>query len=304
VERNTVDPIGIMNKYGADAARLFILFGASPKSGLEWSDEGVDFAYKFVKNTFKLLIESPEIIREKKTIRDTLIEYNLNTTIKKVSEALEKISIRDAINEIIQFTSELNRYKFEGVNNEIFHKCKTNLALLLHPFVPHMTEEVWEQMGKKGFLSLALWPSYDKNTLTVENDYKWKLMNNIIDSINHIIQIIKKEKINEIIIIIAAEWKFDLMLKLLSLAEKSKDQGEIIGKLMENKEFKTKGKFISQTVIKVLKNLGKYVKSPINAIDEFNFFFEIKNIYEKKYKCKVSVIPENESQEKKLENLR
>jgi leucyl-tRNA synthetase len=296
---NTVDPLGIMNKYGADAARLFILFGASPKSGLEWSDEGVDFAYKFVKNTFKLLVESPEIIREKKTIRDTLIEYNLNTTIKNVSEALEKISIRDAINEIIQFTSELNRYKFEGVNNEIFDKCKTNLTLLLHPFVPHMTEEVWEQMGKKGFLSLALWPSYDKNTLTVENDYKWNLMNNTIDSINHIIQIIKKEEINEIIIIIAAEWKFDLMLKLLSLTKKSKDQGEIIGKLMENREFKTKGKFISQTVIKVLKNLGRYVKSPINAIDEFNFFFEIKNIYEKKYKCKVSVIPENESQEKK-----
>lgn len=99
-------------------------------------------------------------------------------------------------------------------------------------------------------------------------------MNNIVDSINHIIQIIKKEKLNEIIIIIAAEWKFDLMLKLLSLVEESKDQGEIIGKLMENKDFKTKGKFISQTVIKVLKNLGKYVKSPINAIYEFNFFFD------------------------------
>ncbi len=68
---------------------------------------------------------------------------------------------------------------------------------------------------------------------------------------------------------------------------------------MENREFKTKGKFISQTVIKVLKNLGKFVKSPINAMGEFNFFFEIKNIYENKYKCKVNIIPENESQEKK-----
>jgi leucyl-tRNA synthetase len=296
---NTVDPIGIMNKYGADAARLFILFGASPKSGLEWSDEGVDFAFKFVKNTFKLLIESPDIIREKKIIRDTLIEYYLNKTIKKVSEALEKISIRDAINEIIQFTSELNRYKSEGVYKEVFDKCKENLTLLLHPLVPHMTEEVWEHIGKSGFLSLAIWPSYDKNILSIENEYKWNLMNNTVDSINHIIQIIKKEKLNEILIIIADKWKFDLMLKLLSLVEKSKDQGEIIGKLMENKEFKTKGKFISQTVIKVLKNLGKYVQSPINARDEFNFFFEIKNNYEKKYKCKVIIIPENESQEKK-----
>jgi len=296
---NTVNPIGLMNKYGADAARFFILFGASPQSGLEWSDEGVDFAFKYVKNTFTLLKEPPETIRNEKIIRDTLIEYTLNKTIKIVSESLNILSIRDAINEIIQFTSEISRYKSEGVYKEVFDKCKENLILLLHPFVPHMTEELWEQMGKKSFLSLALWPNYDKNILSVENDYKWNLMNNTVDSINHIIQIIKKEKLTEMIIIIAAEWKFDVMLKLLSLAEKSKDQREIIGKLMENKEFKTKGKFISQTVIKVLKNLGKYVKSPINAIDEFNFFFEIKNIYEKKYKCKVSIIPENESQENK-----
>jgi len=64
------------------------------------------------------------------------------------------------------------------------------------------------------------------------------------------------------------------MLELLSLAEKLKDQREIIGKLMKNKDFKPKGNFIFQTVIKVLKNLGKYVKSPINAIYEFNFFFD------------------------------
>jgi leucyl-tRNA synthetase len=296
---NTVDPIGIMNKYGADAARLFILFGASPKSGLEWSDEGVDFAYKFVKNTFKLLIESPEIIREKKMIKDTLIEYNLNKTIKNVSEALEKISIRDAINEIIQFTTELNKYKNEGVNEEIFNKCKKNLALLLHPFVPHMTEEVWELLGKEGFLSLAKWPLYDKKTLNVDNDYKWKLLNNTINSINHIILIIKKEKLEEISIITATEWKYKFMLNLFSLIERTKNQKEVMSIIMEDELFKTQGKFVSQTIGKVLKNLGKYAKSPISALDEYDFFTQIKPIFEKKYDCKVSVITENESQEKK-----
>jgi leucyl-tRNA synthetase len=296
---NTVDPIGIMNKYGADAARLFILFGASPKSGLEWSDDGVDFAYKFVKNTFKLLIESPEIIREKKMIKDTLIEYNLNKTIKNVSEALEKISIRDAINEIIQFTTELNKYKNEGVNEEIFNKCKKNLALLLHPFVPHMTEEVWELLGKEGFLSLAKWPLYDKKTLNVDNDYKWKLLNNTINSINHIILIIKKEKLEEISIITANEWKYKFMLNLFSLIERTKNQKEVMSIIMEDELFKTQGKFVTQTIGKVLKNLGKYAKSPISALDEYDFFTQIKPIFEKKYDCKVSVITENESQEKK-----
>jgi len=296
---NTVDPIGIMNKYGADAARLFILFGARPKSGLEWSDEGVDFAYRYIKNTFKLLIETPEIIREKKMIRDTLIEYNLNKTIKNVTESLEKISIRDAINELIQFTSELYKYKNEGVNEEIFDKCKKMLALLLHPFVPHMTEEVWEILRKEGFLSLAKWPLYDKKFLTTDNDYKWKLLNKTIESINHIILIIKKEKLEEISIITAADWKFKFMVKLFLLIEKTKDQKEIMNVIMEDKSFKSQGKFISQTIGRVLKNLGKYAKSPLSALGEYDFFTQIKPIFEKKYNCKVSINSENDSQEKK-----
>jgi leucyl-tRNA synthetase len=296
---NTVDPIGIMNKYGADAARLFILFGASPKSGLEWSDEGVDFAYRYIKNTFKLLIETPEIIREKKMIRDTLIEYNLNKTIKNVTESLEKISIRDAINELIQFTSELYKYKNEGVNEEIFDKCKKMLALLLHPFVPHMTEEVWEILRKEGFLSLAKWPLYDKKFLTTDNDYKWKLLNNTIESINHIILIIKKEKLEEISIITAADWKFKFMVKLFLLIEKTKDQKEIMNVIMEDKSFRSQGKFVSQTIGRVLKNLGKYAKSPLSALGEYDFFTQIKPIFEKKYNCKVSINSENDSQEKK-----
>ncbi len=296
---NTVDPIGIMNKYGADAARLFILFGASPKSGLEWSDEGVDFAYNYVKNTFKLLVESPVIIREKIMIKDTLIEYNLNKTIKNVTEALEKISIRDAINEVIQFTSELSKYKIEGVYEDIFNKCKKNLALLLHPFVPHMTEEVWEILKKDGFLSLAKWPLHDQKFLTVENDYKWKLLNNTIDSINHIILIIKKEKLEQISLITAADWKYKFMSKLLPILEETKDQKEIISILMKDESLRTQGKFVSQTIGKVLKNLGKYAKSPLSALDEYDFFAQIKPIFEKKYNCKVSVTSENDSQEKK-----
>ncbi|MFX1405675.1 MAG: leucine--tRNA ligase, partial [Promethearchaeota archaeon] len=94
---NTVDPIGIMNKFGADAARFFILFGASPKSGLEWSDEGVDFAFKFIKNTFQLLSEPVKDIRPDKNIIDTLMKYNLNNTIKRITESFEKIEIRDAV---------------------------------------------------------------------------------------------------------------------------------------------------------------------------------------------------------------
>ncbi|GAH69095.1 unnamed protein product, partial [marine sediment metagenome] len=162
---NTVDPIKLMDEYGADAARFFILFGASPQSGLEWSEEGVGFAYKFIKNTFLMLAETPSKFRRKKTIRDTLIIYNLNKTIKLVTESLEKIAIRDAVNLIIQFVSDLSKYKNEGVIKQIFEECKEKLTVMLHPIAPHITEEIWEFMSKEGYLSLASWCYYDKKLL-------------------------------------------------------------------------------------------------------------------------------------------
>ncbi|MHA1291996.1 MAG: leucine--tRNA ligase [Promethearchaeota archaeon] len=296
---NTVDPSTIMEEYGADAARFFILFGASPESGLEWSEEGVGFAYRFIKNTFILLAEPPEKIRNKKTILDTLIEFNLNKTIKNVSEMLEKISIRDAVNNIIQFVNELSKYKKEGVIKEIYDNCVEKLTLLLHPIAPHITEEIWEILKKDSYISLASWPTYDNNLLTEENNFKWKLMNSIIDDINNIRIAMKKENLEKISIIIADEWKFKFYSILMSIINKTRNQGEIVKKIMQESDLRPHGKFINQTIGKILKNVGKFFKLSLSTNEELHFFTEIKPIIEKKYGCSVSILVEKDSSEKK-----
>ncbi|MCK4686496.1 MAG: leucine--tRNA ligase [Candidatus Lokiarchaeota archaeon] len=296
---NTVDPLGIMDKYGADAARFFILFGASPKSGLEWSDEGVGFANKFIKNTFSMLVDPLKIKRKEKTIRDTLVKYNLNKTIKLVTTNLEKISIRDAVNNIIQFASEFNKYKNEGVVEEIFEECREKLLLILHPIIPHITEEIWEIIGKKGFVSLAAWPSYNKELLTLENAFKWKLINNILDDINNIKTVMRKEELDKISIIIADEWKYRFYKQLLSLINETKNQGEIIKTLMQKDDLKPHSKFISQIITKVLKNVGKYPKFTLTTNEEYKFFQDIKSMIMKKYNCEVEILIEKDSNAQK-----
>ncbi|MBY9003348.1 MAG: leucine--tRNA ligase [Candidatus Lokiarchaeota archaeon] len=296
---NTIDPIGIMEKYGADASRFFILFGASPKSGLEWSNEGVDFAYKFVKNIYSLIYNAPEIVRNDVKIRDKLIDYYLNKTIKKVSKHMEKIEIRDAINELIQLTSELNKYKIEGINDVTFNRCKINLILMLHPIIPHVTEELWENFGEKGFVSLANWPEYNATLLTPINDYKWNLLHNTIDAINHIILIIKKPRVAEITLITAVQWKFNFYSQFMEIVKKTKEQKDIIKLIMTNDEFKPQGKFIVPIVNNIMKNLGKFINSPINANEELNFFMEISPILEKKYNCSIKITNEEKSEDQK-----
>ncbi len=296
---NTVDPLSIMDEYGADAARFFILFGASPESGLEWSDEGVGFANKFIKNTFSMLVDPPEITRKEKTIRDTLVKYILNKMIKLVTNNFEKISIRDAVNNIIQFTSEFNKYKNEGVVEEIFEECREKLLLILHPIIPHITEEIWEIIDKKGFISLASWPSYNKELLTLENDFKWKLINNILDDINNIKTVMRKEELDKISIIIADEWKYRFYKLLLSLINETKNQGEIIKTLMQKDYLKPHSKFISQIITKVLKNVGKYPKFTLTTNEEYKFFQDIKSMIMKKYNCEVEILIEKDSNAQK-----
>jgi len=296
---NTVNPGEIIEKYGADAARFFILFGASPSSGLEWSDEGVDYAFKFLKNTFLLLTESEKNVHKITTIRDTLIKYYLNKTIKDFTENMEKLAIRNAVNNIIQFVSELVVYRSEGIKTEFFEECKEKLILLLHPIAPHMTEELWELSGREEYVSLASWPSYNDKLLTQELDHKWNLIKNIIDDVSKIKMATKREKFEKISIIIADRWKLKFYSKLMSLLEDNKNQGEIINKLMQNSTFKKHGKFISQTVGKILKNIGKYPKIILTPGEEFEFFNEITPIIEKKFQSKVLINFEKDSAEKK-----
>jgi leucyl-tRNA synthetase len=296
---NTVDPGEIIDKYGADAARFFILFGASPSSGLEWSDESVDYAFRFIKNTFTLLTDPPKNVRKNLTIRDTLIKYYLNKTIKDFTDNMQKLAIRNAVNNIIQFASELGKYKAEGIKEEVYEECRENLIIILHPIAPHMTEEIWEIIGKKGYLSLNAWTDYKKDLLTKESDYKWKLMNNILDDINNIKIAMRKEKLNSISIIITDEWKLKLYNTIMSLLEKTKNQGEIMKKLMQNNDFKKYSKQISKILSRILKNVGKFPKFSLSPNEEYKFFDEIKPIIEIKYKCKVKVTFEKDSSEQK-----
>ena len=296
---NTVDPGEIIGKYGADAARFFILFGASPSSGLEWSEEGVDYANRFIKNTFMLLTEPPKNRRKSLTIRDTLIKYYLNKTIKEFTENMQTLAIRNAVNNLIQFTSELSKYKEEGVKKDVFEECRKKLILLLHPIAPHLTEEIWEFIGEDGYISLATWPLHNKKLLTVESDYKWKLINNILDDINKINTVVKKDILKSISLIIADEWKLDFYNTLMNLIKETKNQGKIMKNLMQNPNYKKYSKLITSIVSRILKNVGKFPEYTLSSAEEYQFFNEIKPVIEKKYECKVEVIFEKESNDQK-----
>lgn len=170
---NVVSPEEIIKKYGADTARLFILFAAPPDRELDWSDAGVEGSYRFLNRVYRLVYEFkkkyPEVPAEFKIEgpADKSLNYMLNAAIKKVSEDVGgRYSFNTAISTIMELVNEMYRYKEgEKVNAGLLGKAVKDLILILSPFTPHICEEMWEHMGQSESLVSMPWPEYDEAAL-------------------------------------------------------------------------------------------------------------------------------------------
>ncbi|WIF94437.1 leucine--tRNA ligase [Caminicella sporogenes] len=173
---NVVSPEEIISKYGADTARLFILFAAPPERDLEWSDTGVEGSYRFLNRVWRLVGElKDKIIIDAENINinsseDKELNYVINNTIKKVSDDIrERFNFNTAISAIMELVNETYKYKEkEKINYALIGKSIKTILVLLAPFAPHMTEELWHLLGNESSIHNERWPEYDSSALVKE----------------------------------------------------------------------------------------------------------------------------------------
>ncbi|HOA40373.1 MAG TPA: leucine--tRNA ligase [Halanaerobiales bacterium] len=174
---NVVDPNEIIAKYGADTARLFILFAAPPEKDLEWSDAGVEGSERFLNRVWRLVADNIEDLRGKSVQDIELAALNknekelyqqLNISIKRVTEDLNtRMNFNTAISAIMELSNGIYHYLNESreKNYDLLKLVIDKLLLLLSPFAPHMSAELWEQLGNQGSIHEEAWPSYDEEAL-------------------------------------------------------------------------------------------------------------------------------------------
>ncbi len=188
---NVVSPEDIILHYGADTARLFILFASPPERDLEWSDQGVEGCYRFLNRIWRLVQDyAPQFGGDLASIntaslnpKDKELYYKVHATIKKVSEDIqERFNFNTAISAIMELSNELNSYRDVAEKNQALLKLAVeNLLILLSPFSPHICEELWQQIGHQDSIYLEPWPRYNPEAL-------------ILDEIEMVIQISGKVK--------------------------------------------------------------------------------------------------------------
>ncbi len=171
---NTVDPQQLIEKYGADTVRLFILFAAPPDQSLEWNDEGVDGASRFLKRLWKLVfmhltsqltvaeLKLDELTSEQKNIRRKLHE-----TIAKVSDDVgRRHTFNTAIAAVMELMNELGKFNDDSKQGvALVREVIENIVLLLSPIVPHITQQLWNELGHDELLADKKWPVCDESAL-------------------------------------------------------------------------------------------------------------------------------------------
>jgi len=152
---NIVNPDEYIEKFGADTVRLYLLFLGDMRQGGDWRDSGIMGAYRFVNKVYKLKskIESSNIKSNLK------LEKLLHKTIKKVTEDLENLKFNTAISQLMILTNAMEK------ENELSPASYQLLVILLAPLAPHVTEELWHELGNKDSIHLQKWPKYDKDKI-------------------------------------------------------------------------------------------------------------------------------------------
>ena len=177
---NGVDPTEIANKYGVDVLRFYLVSSASPDKDYSWNDKGIEGSLKFIKR----IIEYFNNVKIGKS--NAKIESKLNKSIEKITNQIENLKYNLAVIEI--------RGLFNSFPEEISKKTLENFLKLLHPFCPHLTEELWERIGNKNFLILEKWPKVDKKKIDERLERQEQLIMRLIEDINHIAKLIKEKE--------------------------------------------------------------------------------------------------------------
>ncbi|TCW37736.1 leucyl-tRNA synthetase [Laceyella sacchari] len=172
---NVVSPLEIIEKYGADTARLFILFAAPPDRDLEWSDSGVEGSYRFINRVWRLIAQHEALFAQDIPVQGEPqsgeakeLRRLMHQTIKKVtSEIGERSHFNTAISAIMELVNGLYAYP-EHADRAVLKEALETLVVLLAPFVPHVTEELWQSMGKEGSVHRVNWPTYDERALVLD----------------------------------------------------------------------------------------------------------------------------------------
>jgi len=293
-----------INEYGADATRCALLLAAEGMDDPDWRSENIrDISNKlmsFYKFAFNILETRG---KEKFGHLEEWLLSRLQHKIRKVTENLEVMKTRTAIeNAFYEVWNDFRWYmrRKEKPNSEALNEALETWIRLLAPFTPHVCEEIWQKMKRKGFVSLAEWPTYDGNKVSIKAEETENLIGKVLGGTSNILQATKIQP-NRICYYSAAPWKWRVYMKAL---DKSMQGKVVVSDLMKEFMSDSELKKIANEVAKFTNAIaseinemskdGKQRQLQAQIIDEYQALKEAEDFFQKEFNAKISVYREED----------
>ncbi len=183
---NTVDPQGLIKQYGADTVRMFIMFAAPPEQSLEWSDRGVEGAYRFLKRLWRQVFlhvkntqTIPELNKSDLTGEQKSIRRQLHRVLKKANDDYgRRYTFNTVIAANMELINTLSKYSDDSKNGQaIKQEVLETILLMLSPIIPHICKQLWHDLGYEKDIVIEAWPKVDESALE-QNSIKMMLQVN------------------------------------------------------------------------------------------------------------------------------
>jgi len=179
---NVIEPSEMIEKYGADSLRLYLVSNSSPERDFDWDDKGIYSSFKFVNKVYEYFSKFKEVKSNAK------VESKLNKSIKIITEDIEEFKHNLAV---IKIRSLFDIF----VKNGCDKKSAEAFLKMLHVYCPFVTEELWEKLGNKNLLSLSEWPKVDELKINEKFDKADEAFDKVVSDIINILRIVKGEKV-------------------------------------------------------------------------------------------------------------
>tara|TARA_Y100000034_G_scaffold14075_1_gene14705 strand:- start:13794 stop:16463 length:2670 start_codon:yes stop_codon:yes gene_type:complete len=284
---NVINPLEMIDKYNSDTLRLFLISVASPDKDFAWSTTGIQSVFRFI-NKIMNYFETVKIGES-----SNKVESKLNKTIKGITEDIEEFKYNFAVIKL--------RHLFESLEPEVSKDTLEKFLLILNPFCPHITEELWEKIDNKPFISQQKWPEYDNSKIDELAESAEEMIIQISKDIIHIQDLAKIKQPKSIKLIIAKDWKYKLFKKMKQLLEKTHNPGEIMKSVMDT-ELKRYGLEIKKLVPKVVKDKSLIPLHMLTKETEIKTLQDNKEQLEKRFNCKFEIIKAEDANDKKANN--
>jgi len=273
---NIIEPRAIFKRYGIDATRFFLVSLAAPNKDMIWSSDAIEGSKRFINKVIRYF-ETVET-----GVSNPMVESKLNAAIRDVTEDIAGFKYNFALRRI--------RELFDALTPVENRATLESFLKLLHPFCPHITEEFWERLGNKDFLSISSWPSCDEEKI----DPRFELVEELVDQVRQDIRQIRdivKEEPETIKIYIAPAWKYMVYEKAL-LGSKN-----LISEVMADPDVRRAGKAAAKFAQSLMKR--HFLKPILPQIDEKTALTDSVKLIEDEFTCGVEIMFAEESRSEK-----